>query len=720
MHKIRSVFIFLTLLTGILLSRACVADPLGIPLMKGVQIDGDTSDWGAAGFRISLFSNSSGKTDTSLNSKDSVRLGWDNRGLLALFQVADVTPKESQETNGLWQGTSVELLMADHIGGRNSVHLLISPGLTPEHPNLRFFFYDNRKDVSLKIIPLTQVSARKATKTGYIIEALLPWKDLNIKPEIGVQLGAQIMINHLDSAGRSNTLMWYPKTGADSNTTIMCPILLSKEAGQDKSFVAFAEAGSIWPEKIVVVGDARLAGRKVTAVSGSQILAQSTMQPASGRSLASLSVPATQGSQVDKPVNLVVEGEEYQQVATSASVTQAILDTPVTLANSLSKTPGVLGEASLVFNPFVFSGNTFPDCDFENWSQIRSLIGDYTITRRFFNANYEEVTQADKPGRYGAIVKIVSSAKGLSTERYVTIFRQKDQVDWSNARLSESLNLPEGMGVDLRVCKEQSKTIDDLVKRALLDRLSKESDGAVAMAGLSETAAGNGPCTSRNDVWTLDDHWWYGLLKKLNKNTLYHYSAYLPKDYSTDGNKRWPLLIVLHGSGERGATDQHLQENSAFAPMLEYTKDKYPMITVIPHCPEDQEWEGVIIKDIIETLNAQYRIDPKRIYLTGYSMGGFGTFLAAAEYPDLFAAIAPICGGGDPSDAVSYRNLPVWAFHGDKDPSVPMQESVQMVDAIRKAGGDAKLTLYPGVGHISWEATFKNPALYEWFLSHSK
>lgn len=708
MCRTKAFLILSALLTGILLSQACVAAPLRIPSLKGIQVDGNPSDWGSSGFRINLFADHKWRSSASLSSKDTVRLAWDQRGLLVLFQVSDSTPYEDPGKT-LWQGTSVELLMADHVGGQNSYHLLVSPGITPEQPNLRFFFYDYRKDSALKAIPLTQTSARKATKTGYIIEILLPWEDLNIKPKIGVQFALQVMINHLDYAGKSGTRMWYPKLGADEDTTRMYPILLSQVAGHDKSFLAFPDNERIWPEKIAVVGEAGLAGRKVTARSGSQVLSQGIMQPASGRSLASLSVPLAWSSQVEKPVNVVVEGEG---------------EMPVTLADAFKNTQRFLRESSLVFSPFVFSGTAFPACDFENANQIHSNIGDYTITRRFFNANYEEVSTADKPGRYGAIVKITTSENGPSLERYVTLFRQKDSIDWGNTQLSGTLDLPEGMGVDNRVYKEQNKTIRDLAKWALLDNFSKYKDGAVVMAGLSETPVGSAQCTSRNGVQALDSRWWYGLRKKFNQDTLYQYSAFLPKDYAADSNKSWPLLIALHGHANKEYTAQQLLKESPYAPILEYTKDRYPMITVIPYCPVaqrwEQRWEGIMVKDLIDSVSRKYRVDPKRIYLTGLSMGGYGTFSVAAEYPDIFAAIAPICGGGDTEDAASYKHLPVWAFHGDIDDTVPMQESIQMVDAIRKVGGDAKLTIYPGVDHNAWQPTFANPEFYEWLLSHSK
>ncbi len=123
---------------------------------------------------------------------------------------------------------------------------------------------------------------------------------------------------------------------------------------------------------------------------------------------------------------------------------------------------------------------------------------------------------------------------------------------------------------------------------------------------------------------------------------------------------------------------------------------------------------------MLDATKRDYNVDTTRLYLTGLSQGGYGTWAIGARHPDLFAAIAPICGGGNTSDAAAYKNLPVWAFHGDADPVVPPKNSQEMVDAVKAAGGDAKLTLYPGVGHDSWDKAYREAGLYDWFLKYRR
>ena len=197
------------------------------------------------------------------------------------------------------------------------------------------------------------------------------------------------------------------------------------------------------------------------------------------------------------------------------------------------------------------------------------------------------------------------------------------------------------------------------------------------------------------------------------------YLLYLPKDYGKT-DKQWPLLVFLHGAGERGSDLNRVKFHGP-PKLVEQGKD-LPFIVVSPQCPTDKWWPNMIeyIMALIDDTVENYSVDEKRIYLTGLSMGGYGTWTIASTYPERFAAIAPICGGGQPYLARNLKNIPIWAFHGAKDPVVPLEQSQQMVDAVKRAGGNAKLTVYPEADHDSWTETYNNEELYKWFLSHSK
>ena len=193
------------------------------------------------------------------------------------------------------------------------------------------------------------------------------------------------------------------------------------------------------------------------------------------------------------------------------------------------------------------------------------------------------------------------------------------------------------------------------------------------------------------------------------------YLLYLPEGY--DGEKQYPLLVFLHGAGERGDDLDLVKIHGP--PKLIEAGQSFPFIIVSPQVPTDEWWSPDIVKWITSYIIENYSVDKSRVYLTGLSMGGYGTWATAIKYPDTYAAIAPICGGGDPNKAGSLKDIPVWVFHGDADPIVPISRSEEMYEAL-KPYENIEFTVYPGVEHDSWTETYENPKLYEWFLSHSK
>lgn len=202
------------------------------------------------------------------------------------------------------------------------------------------------------------------------------------------------------------------------------------------------------------------------------------------------------------------------------------------------------------------------------------------------------------------------------------------------------------------------------------------------------------------------------------KKLALNYLLYLPKSYEADQDKKWPLLVFLHGAGERGDDLEKVKIHGP--PKLAEAGKEFPFIIISPQCPKDSWWPWEPVLELIDDAEKRYRIDPKRIYLTGLSMGGYGTWNFASQAPNRFAAIAPICGGGTPYLMKRLPHLPVWAFHGAKDGAVPLVESERMVAALKRAGNQkAKLTIYPEAGHDSWTEAYNTEALYDWLLSHS-
>jgi len=194
------------------------------------------------------------------------------------------------------------------------------------------------------------------------------------------------------------------------------------------------------------------------------------------------------------------------------------------------------------------------------------------------------------------------------------------------------------------------------------------------------------------------------------------YLLFLPQGY--EEKDAWPLMLFLHGAGERGDDLELVKTHGP--PKIVETKQDFPFILVSPQCERGRWWESIELTALLDEIVAKYKVDTDRIYVTGLSMGGFGTWSLVARTPTRFAAIAPICGGGERHWAKRFAHVPVWAFHGGKDRLIPPERSQAMVDALNKHGGNAKLTIYPEAEHNSWTATYDNPELYDWLLQQKR
>jgi predicted peptidase len=177
-------------------------------------------------------------------------------------------------------------------------------------------------------------------------------------------------------------------------------------------------------------------------------------------------------------------------------------------------------------------------------------------------------------------------------------------------------------------------------------------------------------------------------------------------------------LLYLPGAGERGSNLDLVKKHGP--PKLVASGTKLPMVVVSPQCPSNRWWEPEQLGALLDEIVEKYKIDRDRIYATGLSMGGFGTWALAAATPERFAAIVPICGGGEPFRVRRHAHVPAWVFHGAKDPAVSLDQSQRMVDALKKAGGNVRFTIYPEAGHDSWTEAYADPKLYQWLLEQKR
>lgn len=235
-----------------------------------------------------------------------------------------------------------------------------------------------------------------------------------------------------------------------------------------------------------------------------------------------------------------------------------------------------------------------------------------------------------------------------------------------------------------------------------------------------------------------------GMEKRLDKLTFAKRKAKLPyrlmrpEGYVKDGKDRFPLVVFLHGIGERGSDNAKQLINGVEQFATDSARKKHPCFLAVPQCPEDKLWvdlrntwtnhtlaarptePAALVFDLIDALCKEHPIDVDRVYLTGVSIGGYGVWDLICRKPEQFAAAIAVCGGGDPSQAEKLIRFPIWAFHGAKDNLVFAERSRDMVAAIRKAGGRPVYTEFEEVGHDAWTPTFKNSAVMDWLFAHKR
>lgn len=198
----------------------------------------------------------------------------------------------------------------------------------------------------------------------------------------------------------------------------------------------------------------------------------------------------------------------------------------------------------------------------------------------------------------------------------------------------------------------------------------------------------------------------------------YRYRLSLPD--GAPAGAGWPLLVFLHGSGERGDDLELVARNGP--PKLIAEGRRFPAIVASPQAPAHAAWDPHAVQALVDALRQRHAVDDDRIYLTGLSMGGYAVWDTLAAYPDTFAAAVPICGGIGAAIVAAERfaHVPVWIFHGADDPVVPVENSQRIRDALLAAGGAPAMTIYPGVGHDSWVRAYEDPALWAWLFAQRR
>jgi CubicO group peptidase (beta-lactamase class C family) len=494
--------------------------PFDVPRVDDIRIDGNADDWGEKGFRVEILTSVDGRTLPPANFDPAFRLAWNHEGLLVLISVRDDVSTENSDENTLFLKDSIEIVVAPQFGGDDHYHLVIAPGFAPGSAGVRTKAFDWRKKEPKE--PLTYEAMARRDGEGGTVEVLLPWTNLGISPERGVETALQILVNDVDGDGPRFQAAWYPSAPPSGRTRAMHRIRLSSRPSRSVQLVAHG-LYSEWAEtKIGLVGVDSLEGNAAAIREGRTKLSETKLAKVEGRPRAEFTFPMPPAGATRGPLEVRIRGNRFARIA--------LPDAEMWRAQRLM----TMGP---VFKPPVFSGARFPSCDFPNPLLAQRLLGPYSIRADFYDKDYNKVETAAQPGRYGAVIEIVPE-KGRVLRRYATLFRQPSDFNvfsWWFLKPEMTVDLPRELGIDYGAIASQSASIGRFMQWQLQDALADDKESAVVLAGLAETPPNSGHRDAYSDAYAMDRQWWVGLKRKLGgMDSYYPHSFVCP--YQNEGS----------------------------------------------------------------------------------------------------------------------------------------------------------------------------------------
>jgi len=687
-----------------------------IPRCNDLVLNGTPEAWGTRGLLINLLQNDS---DSFPPYKDAfaarARLAWSGNALLARIEV-DIDKTQSHESshdNILWSADNCRIGLGTGDGLTRTCQIIVSPGLDPAHPKMRTQIQEipvlddthipYTYDVATYPFPAKITS--QPTATGYAVEFSIPWSSFGVTPASGQVCGLLLDAAHLDDGKYMRTLALYPYA---RGLAFQGKTYFTLGDSPSLPIDTMARAMVLSPQllRIYYSVSPQSKGHVIIAENnGKEIDRLEVTDPATSSYAHLVLLPADHG-----PVNLQVrDGQQLLGELTQDDYDKALIKLTSELPFQMN-TIFSLPDPKMPQRP---GRSAMPEGRFRMDAQQRYTFGEPEITYKYYDAQYNEVTKLDKPGRYGAVVNI-HFKNGIDQQRFYTLYAAPKPL--GNTRNLPVPMLASKLGLDQAILDHAQLSSAENIHYMLFPDNDANANLAILLTGLSEIAHGEKSSTGWTNPRIMNFEWWEGLRQKLGLAENYPYVTNLPDGYDADPNKKWPLIVVLHGSGEGGG-DLHQVVRLGLARLL-YGGKKLPAIVISPSCTAREDWNPIVLSRLIDEVSKKYRIDTDRISIMGLSMGAYAAWDLGIQYPGRFAAIVPIAGGANPADAAKLKDLPIWTFHGGDDS--PKEES-DMVDAITKLGGtSAHFTLYPGIGHWEWDYAYQNPDVYTWLFAQKR
>jgi len=607
-------------------------------------------------------------------SHASARLGWDDEGLLITVFVTDTTPHEAARAAAAYQADSVELFLALDPSSSDGLQLVLSPGHDPAFPAPRSYVFDHRPSAfrGIAVVPEWRITSRF---DGYEVWARLPWTSLGIKPRLGLVIGTRIFVNDRSLSGGRTRFAWpfQPAATPFAALTLLKGGELSVEKSQPALWLCFDPDGSA--ARLNLLADSRFAEETWSVILGDQAPVSLLLTCAPGAPLASASLPL--------PLLTHPRSDEIRVLPSDGSVLRlpdtrsALVGTAFTDAlrtRSRVATSRDLAFAQLDYGPHVLASERVPQPAFRDPEQVRNLLGTLPALQTVW------LNSAGMP---------FDGAPALG------LFAARTSVTWNSSE-------------------------PPIVVEALFYRLAQseaelpgERDETPAKLLAFATEGAN---PSLRALERLVARWWYNTRRQNNWEQPLSYGIRGLEAASTPstGKQLRPLIVHLHGSGQ--ATPDMAEDTLA---TLAEVAGPEPIV-VYPF--STSPWSGPAVSELIDRLQRAHPIDPERIYLIGFSLGGIGSWTAALDMPERFAAVVPVGSqSGNPGEAALLRHLPIWVINGADDPTTTPEDAARMVEALRRVGAQPRFTLLEGKAHgDSQEAAYRYPGLFAWLLQQRR
>ena len=495
------------LLLPLALAAAAAALPeddmvFDVPRLEGVVVDGDGSEWGDRGLRIGVIKSKEGTPTPAADLDVRFRLGWDDEGLLLLLTVHDDVPVEHPSMTELWSKDSVELFASTEPGAKTLYQVYLSPGRDPEFPEVRAEFFDHREGGE-SMAELELRAGRSLTATGYVFEVLMPWANLAYEPATGAEAGFQIYVNDSDVKEEWDwyRALWYPRDAVHMYPGNMHRLRLAEKAGPPVEVVSSADFDGT-RLRLDLAAVPELAGARVSLMSGDRLVAETAFERDATKAWATVELPLLP---VDEPYGTlaaVVDGGEIARIELPDPRGLAALE---------------LMKMEVACELHVFSGTELPPCGPERPTRVEGLAGRFEVRTRYFDNGFREVTAAERPGRYGAVVEIDTEHSGV-LRRYRTLFRQPEPVSWWRENgVIGSVRLPDQLGIAPETVGRHADSIAEYAKWRFVESLEEDVRGAALLAGLYEEDPGaEEPVGPGNDAEARDRQWWVDLKRRLH------------------------------------------------------------------------------------------------------------------------------------------------------------------------------------------------------------